>query len=178
MPDLLRRDLLLKGSKVEIENMAFFAKLQQGYDCRVDVYNQSRAFARPHGVALALEVGERDGLGLGINIEGDHWVSAALDFKNSMIYYGDPLNGDPTDKVQSVLNWWTFHHTGQKFAYQKLKVTIQRDGFSCGLLAPNGLAHFYLPNEYLLISAAEVDTERVQILLRVVQRHLYQAEAC
>jgi hypothetical protein len=113
MLDLLQCDLLLKGSKVEIENIAFFAKLQQGYDCHdMDVYDESRAFACPRGVVLALEVGECDGLGLEINIEGDHWVSAVLDFKNSVIYYGDPLNGDPTDKVQSVLNWWTFHHTG------------------------------------------------------------------
>jgi hypothetical protein len=78
--------LLLKGSKVEIENIAFFAKLQHGYDCRdMDVYDKSQTFACPRGVVSALEAGEHDGLGLEINIEGDHWVSATLDFKNSVI---------------------------------------------------------------------------------------------
>jgi hypothetical protein len=42
MLDLLQCDLLLKGSKFEIENMAFFAKLRQGYDCcDMDVYDES-----------------------------------------------------------------------------------------------------------------------------------------
>ena len=46
MLNLLRCDLLLKRSNVEIGNMAFFATLQQAYDCRdTGEYDESNHFA-------------------------------------------------------------------------------------------------------------------------------------
>jgi hypothetical protein len=42
-----------------------------------------------------------------------------------------------------------------------MKVIAQKDSSLCGLLALNGLAHFYLPDIYWMISTAEVDTKRV-----------------
>jgi len=75
-----------------------------------------------------------------------------------------------------VINWWTFHHTGREFAYRKMKISAQKDGFSCGLLGTNGLGHFYMPEKYPLIDVARVDMERVRVLLRVAQRHLDQAD--
>lgn len=160
MLDLLQQDLLLKGSRVEIENMTFFLKLQQAYNCcDTEVYDTSQAFAQPRSVALRLEAGEHNGLGIVMNIGGDHWVTVALDFTNSLIFFSDPFHNEPINKVTSVINWWTFHHTGRRFNWRKMKVTAQKDSFSCGLLAPNGLAHFYLPDTYQMISAAKVDTE-------------------
>jgi hypothetical protein len=47
MLDLLRRDLLLRGSKVEIQNLSFFKDLQQAYEQRdTGQYDQSNHFAR------------------------------------------------------------------------------------------------------------------------------------
>jgi hypothetical protein len=46
MLDLLQWDLLLKGSRVEIENMTFLLKLQQANNCHdTEVYDTNQAFA-------------------------------------------------------------------------------------------------------------------------------------
>jgi hypothetical protein len=175
--DLLRRDLLLKGAKIEIAGMAFFTTLRKAYDCReTGEYDESRAFAWIRDIGKALVMGERDGLGMMVNSEGDHWVAIALDFERSLVWYGDSFGRKPIKEVTSVLDWWTFHHSGNKFVYRTLEISTQKDGFSCGLLGPNALCHFYLPEAYPLIDVARVDTERVQILLKVAQRHLDQAE--
>ena len=179
MLDLLRHDLLLRGSKAEIENMAFFPKLREGYNQRnTGQYNEAQTFVRARSVGEALVAGERDGLGMMANINDNHWVALAIDFQKSVISYGDPFNKPPLLEITSVVNWWTFHHTGQEFSYQKMKVSPQQDGFSCGLLSPNALGHFYLPMEIPLINTADVNKERVRVLLRVVKQHLDQVEVC
>jgi hypothetical protein len=139
-------------------------------------YDESCFFAWIWGIGKALVAGERDGLGTMVHIGGDHWVAIALDFEQSLVWYGDSFGQKPVEEVTSVLDWWTFHHTGWKFAYRNMKISTQTDGFSCGLLGSNALAHFYLPETHPLIDVATVDTERVHILLKVGQRHLDQAE--
>jgi hypothetical protein len=79
------------------------------------------------------------------------------------------LDRVPVEKVTSVLDWWTFHHTGTEFIYRTLKIPPQKDAYSCGLLGTNTLFHFYLPDTYLLINMARVNTERVRVLLKVAQ---------
>jgi hypothetical protein len=60
MLDLLRRDLLLKGSNVEIGKMAFFQTLQEAYNHReTGEYDESRHFAHAWSIGQALETGER-----------------------------------------------------------------------------------------------------------------------
>lgn len=174
--DLLRRDLLFQGSQAEIANMAFFKKLREAYNCRdTGEYDEGRGFMWIRGIGNALVAGERDGLGTMVNIGGDHWVAIALEFKQSLVWYGDSFGRKPVEEVTSVLNWWTFHHTGRQFAYCNMTISAQTDGFSCGLLGTNALAHFYLSEAHPLINTGTVDTERVRILLRVIQRHLDQA---
>lgn len=175
MLDLLRHDLLLTRSNIEIGNMAFFITRRKAYDCRdTGEYDESNHFARTQSIAQALEMGQRDGFGTMVHINGDHWIAITLDFKNSLIWYGDSFDNAAVEDVTSVINWWTFHHTGREFAYRKMKMSAQTVGFSCGLLGTNGLGHFYMPEKYPLIDVARVDVERVRILLRVVQRHLNQ----
>ena len=175
--DLLRRDLLFKGSRVEVAGMAFFVALRDAYNCRNSgEYEGSRHFTWIREIGKALASGDRDGLGTMANINGDHWVAIALDFEESLIWYGDSFGQDAVEEIVSVMDWWTFHHTGRKFSYRKLKISPQKDGFSCGLLGPNALFHFYLPDLYPLIDVAKVDSERVKLFLRVAQRHLDQSE--
>jgi hypothetical protein len=153
--------------------MAFFTKLRQAYDHRdTGEYGESHSFEWVQGIRKALVTGEKDGLGTMVNVGGNHWIALALDFTKSLIWYGDSLGRKPAKQVTSVVNWWTFYHTGTKFAYQKLKILSQTDGYSCGLLGTNALGNFYLLEKYPLIDAAKVDTERVRVLLQVVQRHL------
>ncbi|KIM89787.1 hypothetical protein PILCRDRAFT_49180, partial [Piloderma croceum F 1598] len=162
--DLLQRELLLKGSRIEVAGMAFFTTLREAYNCR-----------DTGEIGEALVSGDRDGLGTMVNIGGDHWVSITLDFEESLIWYGDSFGQDAAEEVTSVVEWWTFHHTGRKIGSRKLKISSQKDGFSCGLLGPNALFHFYLPDLYPLIDVTKVDTERVRLLVRVAQRHLDQS---
>ena len=68
-----------------------------------------------------------------------------------------------------AVDWWTYHHTGKELAHDKLAITPQDDGFSCGLLA---LAHRANPKKYPLIQAAKVDDARLKILLAVITWHI------
>jgi hypothetical protein len=162
---------------VEIQNLSFFKDLQQAYEQRdTGQYDQSNHFACVRSIAQALKVGERDGLGTMVNIHDDHLVALTFDFKESPVCYGDSFSQPAVEEVTSVINWWMFHHTRREFGYQMMKVSAQKDGFLCGLLRTNGLGHFYLPEKYLLIEVAKVDAEHIWVLLRVVERHLDQAE--
>lgn len=86
-------------------------------------------------------------------------MAIALDFSQSVVWYGDSFWQELVDEVTSVINWWTHHHTGYEFLYRKLKITSQKDGFSCRLIGLNALGHFYLLETYPLINTAQVHTE-------------------
>ncbi|KIM71177.1 hypothetical protein PILCRDRAFT_93993 [Piloderma croceum F 1598] len=136
----------LFGSSIEIANMAFFSTLCKAYEhCDTGEYEDSHSFAWVRGIGEALVNGKRDGLGTMVNIGGDHWVAIALDFLQSVVWYGDLFGQEPVDEVTSVINWWTHHHTGYEFLYWKLKIASQKDGFLCRLIGLNALGHFYLP---------------------------------
>jgi hypothetical protein len=70
-----------------------------------------------------------------------------------------------------AMEWWTHHHTRCDFTHVKLPIMTQDDGFSCGLLAYNALAHQANPKKYPLINAAKVNDARLEILLAVIERH-------
>jgi len=56
--DLLRHDILLHGSNIEIANMDFFPSLRKAYDQRdMDVYDESRSFAWVRGIRRELVAG-------------------------------------------------------------------------------------------------------------------------
>ena len=67
---------------------------------------------------------------------------------------------------------WTHHHTRHGFSCEKLPITIQDDGFSCGLLDYNALTHWANPEKYPLIDATKVDDARLEILLGGIRQHL------
>jgi hypothetical protein len=142
--------------------MASFESFCQAYDCcDTGGYDESCRFAWIQEIGVALVMDKCHGLGTMVNIGGDHWVAIALDFEHSVVWYGDSFGQRPVEEVTLVLNWWTFHHTGIKFVYWTLKISPQKDGYSCGLLGTNTLFHFYLPDAYPLIDVARVDIERV-----------------
>jgi hypothetical protein len=70
--------------------------------------------------------------------------------------------------------WWTYFHTGHYFTRGSLKITHQQDGYSCGLFAPNSIAHCANPKRYPLIDQANVDDERLKVMLRVIACHTRQ----
>jgi hypothetical protein len=73
--------------------------------------------------------------------------------------------------MMKAAEWWTYFHTGRHFTRGSLKTTCQQDGYSCGLFAPNSIAHRANPKRYPLIDQADVDDERLKVMLRVIACH-------
>jgi Ulp1 family protease catalytic subunit len=105
------------------------------------------------------------------NVGRNHWVAVVIDFRSLQILYGDSLGGTITEEIEMVLNWWIHHHTGQQFTMNRLPITRQRDGYSCGIMAWNAVATKVLPKNYMLIKSEDVADERLRIFLRVSERH-------
>jgi hypothetical protein len=162
MVDLLRRSIRLNQSTsghFEIESLAFYDKIKDAYQQQTKV-SEGQAFRRLRETGQALNSGTRDAIGFLTNI-GNHWVAIALDFSNSRILYGDPFKNPPKKSMIDTLNWWTHHLSGRAFSHGNLDISLQpmSDTFSCGLLAPNSLAHHFLSDQYPLIDPKNVDNE-------------------
>jgi hypothetical protein len=107
------------------------------------------------------------------NVGGNHWVAVVIDFRLSQILYGDSLGGTITEEIETVLIWWIHHHTGQQFTTNRLPITCQQDGYSCGMMAWNAVATNVLPKNYTLMKSDRdgVADERLKMFLRVSERH-------
>lgn len=172
MLDLLRRDLLFdsEGKKTELQGLDFFQKLSEGFRAK-ETYIEGRAFARARGIGHGLATGSRNAIGMMINLDNEHWVSLVCNFQNETILYGDSLKRPMPDGVKEVIDWWTFNHAGKEFTHLDLDVPRQTDFHSCGLMAFYSLAVFLLPDTYHMIDPKDVDSERLKMLLRVINRH-------
>jgi hypothetical protein len=73
--------------------------------------------------------------------------------------------------MMEAAEWWTYFHTGHHFTRGSLKITHQQDGYSCGIFTPNSIAHRANPERYLLIDQADVDDERLKVMLKVMACH-------
>jgi hypothetical protein len=90
---------------IEIPKTAFFTTLHEAYKCcNTGEYEQSQCFAWIRGIGEALALGDCDGLGTIINKGGDHWVAVAVDFKESLIWYGDSFRQDAVEDFMSVMD--------------------------------------------------------------------------
>ncbi|TFK83070.1 hypothetical protein K466DRAFT_499153 [Polyporus arcularius HHB13444] len=163
-----------EGRRTEVENIAFWKFLVNGYQKRAEgTYQEARHFLRPRGVGEALERGIWDQVGFIVNLHNTHWVSICVDFPKSKIFYGDSMPGSSADPyIVEVLNWWISCHSEHAFTWEMMDITYQNDVVSCGLLSWNGLAHHLLPNEFPLIPASEVQDARLRLLVEIMNRHL------
>jgi hypothetical protein len=59
-------------------------------------------------------MGKRGGLTM-VHINNDHLVALALDFTQSLVWYGNSFSKAAVKEVTSVIDWWTFHHTTMGF---------------------------------------------------------------
>ncbi|KAG2054945.1 hypothetical protein BDR06DRAFT_982202 [Suillus hirtellus] len=157
----------LPDINVKIESIYFCTRdnfhgyLKSGYEGRkAGEYNQASQ-------VLAANSRRQSSVGFVTNVNGNHWVATVIDFAESQILYGDSLGSHPNQAFTDVLQWWCNYHTGHHFTIGSLDIAKQVDLFSCGLLSVNALAHFFLPNEYLLINVKKVDDERLKVLLEV-----------
>jgi hypothetical protein len=92
------------------------------------------------------------------NLNASHWVAGADDLMNEKLWYGDPTwkGIDPT--VVSAFQWFIAKHVvdvpvdtmEQKCMLTTMQI-LHYDWWQCGLLAHNGLANLYLPDQNPLL---------------------------
>jgi hypothetical protein len=174
MLDLLRVEIRLDPTRprIIIKDTAFPHMLHAAYEQRDTGYcSDNRYFDPLREIGVDMGNGTHKELQYLMNLYNEHWVAVVLDFENLEILYGDSMGGEPSEDLKEILSWWTHIHSGRKFTYGELEITLQRDGFSCGLLAWNALAHRSLPHKHALIDAQEVDDARLKVMLKVIDRH-------
>lgn len=89
------------------------------------------------------------------NQPSNHWVSVVVERDTFTIHYGDSLGREPPDELLKIMEWWLGTIFNQAFVIEKLQSTVQRDGFSCLVMAMNGVMHKLLPQGHSLIPVGE-----------------------
>jgi hypothetical protein len=114
------------------------------------------------------------------HINKDHWVGSIADLPKEIIWYGDPTRKDQNDTVTSCIQWFASKHVPEvepeRFDTKDLDCTLQNlqyDWWQCGLLSPNALFHFFLPNKNPLLPKdhRRCDLGRMAILRRILGRY-------
>jgi hypothetical protein len=170
MLDLLQADLIdhyTDPDAIIIEDTDFIRCLRLAFD---------RRYTRPgkggiHKRGTALARGDHRYLATIANCFECHWVAIIIDFRTCTIWHGDSLGWEIDPNILALLEWWTTEHGISKFTANHLPITHQSDTFSCGLLAWNALANFFLPRQFPLIAAEKVAAERLQLFLRISDHH-------
>jgi Ulp1 protease family, C-terminal catalytic domain len=106
---------------------------------------------------------------LPIESEGDHWVSVIIDAETNTLMYGNPLHYPPPPELVNMLRWWLKHYLNEEFTLTDLPCAQQQDGYSCGVLAVNGLAHHFFPESIPLIAPDACDAGRVNAWARIIR---------
>ncbi|KAJ7610672.1 hypothetical protein DFH06DRAFT_1374413, partial [Mycena polygramma] len=177
MLDLLRVDVLNSGRalKDEVCEIWMMEYIKCAWRER-DKYNdpkKSHQYPRAKAYGAVLGSGERERLVMMGNLRSIHWIAAVVDAKSSRILYGDPFKYSADSETKKALLWWTTHHTGRVFAWGKLDVPDQRDGFNCGILSHSGLTHHLLPDTPLINGKGVAPADaRLEMMIRVINRHL------
>ncbi|KAF4612920.1 hypothetical protein D9613_010721 [Agrocybe pediades] len=109
------------------------------------------------------------------NINGNHWVAVVLDFRSAEIHYGDSMGGSIRKKLEDMLMWWTYQHTGRHFTTSYLPISRQKDGYSCGILSWSALATYVLPTQYTLMKTDQLTMERLKMFLVVTKHHISES---
>lgn len=172
MLEILEEDLLRNGvaDGVEIQPSLFFFKFLQ------DAYQERMAYEEKRSPDWLYKIGERFArksskkLAMITNVGTNHWVAVILSFAEGIVWYGDSLCQPMDDNMRLVLSWWTHLHSSTHFTHKLLPTTEQSDSFSCGILAWNTLASFFIKN-INIIDPKCVGDERLKLFLRIAERH-------
>jgi hypothetical protein len=165
------------GTKQVITNIWISNKIRVAYEHR----NESE-YPSPHRTELAelgadLSSGAKSRLGMIWFIKRCHWCSMDItaDTSERTILYGDPEGDEAPDWLREATIWWLSKHVEGSFEWGILPCPTQRDGFSCGILAKNALAHRFIPRKFPLIDTSsdqEVAIARLKAGAEVIQHHI------
>ena len=106
----------------------------------------------------------------------NHWTAVIVKFLEGKIYYGDSFGKEIQDLLQTVLNWWTNLHSKHDFpfSYDKLPITKQKDGVSCGIFTWNALIAHFISNKELLSPGSVMADEQLRVFLQIAHRHQHE----
>jgi hypothetical protein len=172
MLDLLQQDVIQEGlsETVEIKSVWFLSMLRRGYE-EQEQYMTHKSYRWLRAQGQAFGTGAREQLAFIGIVGGNHWIAVVIDFKEGTVYYGDSLGEGISNSLRAILDWWIHLHTKSQFDHRNLPITLQQDGYSCGILAWLALVTFLLRGKYSLVDASQVAEERLKVLIRVVEKH-------
>lgn len=150
--------------------------------CAAHTQRNTTTYPPTHRSQLAqlgsdLRTGAKTRVGMMWFVAGDHWCSMAIlvGEGSQSVLWGDPMGDEVPDWVRNATVWWLSVHVERLFDWGILECSPQRDGFSCGILAQNGLAHSFLPSRYPLINTKklfDVSVARLRAGIEVIRRHV------
>lgn len=148
-------------------------------------FRNGKRYQKRHSETFLHDLGDRlaDGtlstVGCVVHIDGNHWVAVVIDMRAKTLFYGDSLDASSGARgykqtlggreVPQALCWWLGQHGISKMDIDRLPTTIQVDGYSCGLMACNAVAHHFLPKQHPKIQPLEARVEKVLMMGRVLQ---------
>jgi hypothetical protein len=172
MLDLLKNDLgLAADASTSIQLTYFTQQVSAAYYYGSETYLKSKRYCAIHELAQNLATGIQDVLETVANVDSNHWIALMVNFRSKKVYYGNSQGGAVDEELRAAYDWWLSVHNETTFEWVRMKITKQRDTYSCGLLAANALAHILDPEQFDLTDPKTVDAERINILSRVINRH-------
>jgi hypothetical protein len=124
--------------------------------------------------------GYRDSLAGILFVSGNHWTAYMINVKEHSISYGDSFGHNLPVQAKQAFVWWlgellALKNQGVEGQIQHLllPITRQKDGFSCGILATNALAHYCLPGleeTNLLVGKVAIAHYRIRRVLEILRR--------
>ena len=133
----------------------------------IDGSSRDAGWLRQLGDELA--GGIKNQLGFIANRNANHWLAVVMDFRTQCISYGDSMGYAFDRHQEEILTWWAFTHTGEQFDIEKMPITLQRDGHSCGIFASNALASLFL--DVPLVPSEQAADARLDLFVRIIKKH-------
>jgi Ulp1 family protease catalytic subunit len=155
-----------------IESTHFTTLLITAYNDE-ERYSTERCYGWIRDRGNQLANGSKTYLATIINQNNTHWVALVIDFDKKVIWYGDST-GHPMEKgLKTIIAWWTFYHTGVHFSYASLVIGIQRDSYSCGMLAWDALWYRLAgPSPSVTqMDPSQPSDERLKMFFRLVKHY-------
>lgn len=123
--------------------------------------------------------GEKENLATVAFVDGNHWVGLIVEWSTGMVRYGDSLGHNCPSWILETIQWWFSMHRKRSspITLTTLPVSRQTDSFSCGLMAVNSVSNYLSSYKFPLIRSDEVDWARLEILIKIFERHMDLAGA-
>ncbi|EJD38381.1 hypothetical protein AURDEDRAFT_172624 [Auricularia subglabra TFB-10046 SS5] len=105
-----------------------------------------------------------------INVGGTHWVAIGIELATKLLLYGDSLDYLAPSSHFDLVEQWLSKHGLKGFSRQTMPHALQDDGYSCGVVHVNAIAHRVLQTP--LWQPAQKDAIRVDWFRRILEAHV------